>query len=94
MPYIKPEDRKKFDSIIGQLPDMNDGEFNYVETSVGHRFIKQHGLRYMTLARVVGGLICVVLELYRRVTAPYEDKKIRENGPVSGLDDDSSERMR
>lgn len=31
---------------------------------------------------ILGVLECVKLELYRRVAAPYEDRKIEENGDV------------
>lgn len=94
MPYIEPEKRKKLDPIIDQLPALDDGELNYTITRICHRFIIHFGLRYMTLVRVIGGLVCVVLELYRRVAARYEDKKIRDNGCISDLDDDSHEKMR
>jgi hypothetical protein len=88
MPYINRKDRPKIDKVVEQLPELNDGEFNYTVTSIAHRFIKAHKCRYMTLARVIGGLICVVLELYRRIAAPYEDEKIEQNGCVSDLDGD------
>jgi len=94
MPYITQEQRKVLDPIIEQLGDLDDGELNYTVTRISHRFIKSHSFRYATLARVIGGLICVVLELYRRVAARYEDKKIKENGCISDLDDDSREKMR
>jgi len=70
---------------------LNDGEFNYTVTCITHRFIKAHKFKYATLARVIGGLICVVFELYRRVATPYEDEKIKENGCVSDLDRTSDE---
>ena len=38
----------------------------------------------ITTAEVLGVLECVKLELYRRVAAPYEDKKCQENGDVYG----------
>lgn len=34
----------------------------------------------------VGVLQCTVLEFYRRVAVPYEDKKIRENGDVYSVE--------
>ena len=94
MPYITQEQRKVLDPIIDQFPDLDDGELNYTVTRISHRFIQVHKLRYATLARVIGGLICVVFELYRRVASHYEDMKIRENGCISELDDDSHERIR
>ena len=86
MPYIIQKARPKIDVIIEDLPELNDGELNYTITKICHRFIQIHKFKYMTLARVIGGLICVVLELYRCVAAPYEDKKKEENGCISDLD--------
>lgn len=86
MPYIAPKDRPKFDKILNKLPPMKDGELNYSITVICHRFIRRHRLKYMTLARVIGGLICVVFELYRIIAAPYEDEKKRDNGFISELD--------
>lgn len=86
MPYITQEERDKLDPIIDKLPTLNDGELNYVITRICHRFLAKLGLRYMNLVRVLGGLICVMFELYRCVAAPYEDKKKAENGFISNLD--------
>ena len=36
---------------------------------------------------VEGVLVCIQLELYRVLAAPYEDEKMEENGSVSELDD-------
>lgn len=86
MPYIKQKDRPKIDVVVKKLPVLNDGELNYTITCICHRFIRSHRLKYMTLVRVIGGLICVVFELYRIIAAPYEDKKKRDNGFISELD--------
>lgn len=85
MPYIA-EGREEIDAVVKQLPDLDDGKFNYAITKICHQFILRKKLRYFTLVRVFGGLICVMLELYRRVAAGYEDKKIKENGHISDLD--------
>jgi hypothetical protein len=37
---------------------------------------------YAEINEVVGVLECCKLELYRRLAAPYEDTKIKENGDV------------
>ena len=35
-----------------------------------------------TIGDVVNAMECAKLEFYRRVAAPYEDTKIKENGDV------------
>ena len=87
MPYIKMEDRGKYEEVLEELIDILkglpvekiDGELNYVIT----RMLKEsYPLRYFNLNRAVGVLECSKLEFYRRVVAPYEDVKIRESGDV------------
>jgi len=87
MPYIKPEKREKYEEIIGKLvgilkslsPEEVDGELNYVITKI----LKEvYPLRYYHINKVIGVLECIKQEYYRRVAAPYEDQKIKENGDV------------
>jgi len=87
MPYIKMEDRGKYDKTLGELigilkslpVERIDGELNYVIT----RILKEsYPLRYFNLNRAMGVLECAKLEFYRRVVAPYEDIKIKESGDV------------
>ena len=87
MPYIKMEDRPKYEKplreLIGILKSQPvesiDGELNYIIT----RILKEsYPLRYFNLNRAVGVLECCKLEFYRRVAAPYEDTKIEQNGDV------------
>lgn len=84
MPYIKMEDRFKFDELIDELGNRigTEGELNYVITMLSHIFLKNKGERYVNYNAIVGALECAKLELYRRRTAIYEDKKIEENGDV------------
>lgn len=86
MPYITQEERDRLDLYIDKIIDLNDGQLNYTITRICHRFIICHKLRYFTLVRVFGGLICVMFELYHLIAAPYEDKKKKENGFISELD--------
>ena len=87
MPYIKMEDRPKYEknlkeiiSLIKEHPvDQMDGQLNYIIT----RILKEaYPLRYFNINRAVGVLECCKLEFYRRVAAPYEDTKIEQNGDV------------
>ena len=87
MPYIKSENRVKYDRILHELIDILkslpveevDGELNYVVT----KLLKEiYPVRYFHINKAIGVLECVKLEFYRRVAAPYEDKKIKESGDV------------
>ncbi len=83
MPYIKQEDREKFGNLWAGLPKIETpGELNYLITMMCHYYIQDHGEKYQTLNDVSGALTNVNLELYRRVSSPYEDRKIQENGDV------------
>lgn len=79
MPYVAPQARDEL--AAGSRPS-NAGELNYALTTIVNAFIKDYGLSYATVNSCVGVLECAKLELYRRIAAPYEDKKIIENGDV------------
>lgn len=86
MPYIKKEDR-----VRATLNPQTVGELNYAITQLINKYAdymedhapldKMHK-GYQLYNDVIGALECCKLEVYRRVLAPYEDKKIRENGDV------------
>jgi len=87
VPYIKPERRKKYEKVLGELisilkslpVEQVDGELNYVITKI----LKEvYPLRYFHINRAMGVLECIKQEFYRRVAAPYEDIKIKESGDV------------
>jgi ribosomal protein S3AE len=87
LPYIKPENRKKYDKVLKELvtilktlpPEEVDGELNYIMT----KMLKEiYPLRYFHINKAIGVLECAKLEFYRRVAAPYEDIKIKESGDV------------
>jgi len=87
MPYIKSENRKKYEKVLRELvdilkplsPEEVDGELNYVVTKI----LKDvYPLRYFHINKAVGVLECIKLEFYRRVAAPYEDLKMKESGDV------------
>ena len=79
MPYIKKEARELLDD--GGLPD-NEGELNYMISTLIDENLAMHGFNYSNLNQVVGVLECAKLEIYRRMAAPYEDQKMQENGDV------------
>lgn len=80
MPYIPQEDRRGLDPDIHSA--LKAGELNFQITSLVHSYLERKGITYTTLNEVVGVLECAKLELYRRLAAPYEDQKVRENGDV------------
>lgn len=85
MPYIDPEARKflgkRWLETATNTKCYSAGELNYVITSlcVAHLGENPH---YKDFNEVIGALECAKLELYRRMIAPYEDTKAKENGDV------------
>lgn len=81
MPYIDRESRT-------MLADMNSyaaetaGELNYVISILCFEYFQAMGGRYQHINDILGALEGAKLEFYRRIAAPYEDKKIAENGDV------------
>lgn len=89
MPYIKQEDRDRLDKIIKEasLTTIGTaGNFNYLITKLCLNFIEEDSeiseANYGNLNEVIGVLECAKLEMYRRIVASYENKKIEENGDV------------
>jgi hypothetical protein len=87
MPYIKKEQRQIVDLKIHELVEVikktgtenRAGVLNY---SISTMIRELYGLKYSEVNEAVGMLECVKQEYYRRVAAPYEDVKIKENGDV------------
>lgn len=88
MPYIDQKRRNEVEPDLELISNLVDtpGDLNYVFTWLCHKYIKRFGKCYQTLNAVIGVLECAKAELLRQVVAPYENKKKRENGPVSELD--------
>ena len=82
MPYIKQIDRYKFEQSIQDILDLieYDGEVNYIITRIIDSIYG--GNSYDGLNTAIGVLGCIMQEFYRRRVAPYEDKKIKQNGDV------------
>jgi hypothetical protein len=92
MPYIKHEDKKRFITILDTLQQtvnsggISNGDLNYLMTCLAKMYLSKHGESYNTLSDVVKAFECAKLEFYRRKVAPYEDRKIKENGDVWGIE--------
>ena len=87
MPYIEDQARRELLDYAASraIPHVQDaGDLNYAITTLLCQYTKREGKKYFTIAVVMGTLICVALEYYRRLAAPYEDEKIRQNGDVNG----------
>ena len=91
MPYILTQDRDRYDhlikSILVEFQDLTDdqvkGHLNYIIYSIIYKHIQQRGMKYARLQDLIGGtLTSCQQELYRKVMAPYEDIKEKENGPI------------
>lgn len=87
MPYIKKEQRKIVDTKIKELASAikeagkqdRAGVLNYTVSCLINSLYE---LRYSEVNEAVGALECIKQEYYRRLAAPYEDLKIKENGDV------------
>lgn len=85
MPYIEQIKRELYDL---PLIDINEalthqplGHLNYVLTKITLNYMgKRAG--YAMFAGVVGTLILMVFEIFRRRIKPYEDSKRADNGDV------------
>ena len=88
MPYIEKKRRKELSSpsnfTMGVAHDV--GELNYKITCLVDDFISRKELKYSEINSVIGVLECAKMELYRRIAAPYEDKKCVENGDVYSIE--------
>jgi hypothetical protein len=82
MPYIKKEFRSNIGLKTDHLDPMSSGELNYLFTKIAHNYIENQGENYQAYNDIIGALEGAKLELYRRMVAPYEDTKIKENGDV------------
>ena len=66
---------------IEEVPK-DSGELNYLITLLIQDYLEYKNESYQTYNDIIGALEGAKLELYRRKIAPYEDKKIKENGDV------------
>lgn len=77
MPYIPQARRTAIDS--GQAPK-TAGELNYALTRTVLRYIVLKDVSYQSINDVSGAFTEAAAEFRRRVTAPYEHRKIVEHG--------------
>jgi len=88
MPYIKPEQRKRFHNWVKKVPEFNrdergKGELEYVVTVLMHTYLKDRGdICYAKLHDAVYAVMHAAEEFRRVNMDPYEDKKREENGNI------------
>jgi hypothetical protein len=93
MPYIKKSDRDKLDfniqEMVYSIDDLHrdvidrPGLVNYTITRIVARSLEpEDGWGYHSLSRAIAVLRDAATEMERRLMAPYEDQKIRDNGDV------------
>ena len=79
MPYIEQSGRE----LLKEDDPLTVGELNYAISKLCDDYLARNGgTRYAGINDIVGVLECAKLEFYRRLAAPYEDKKMEENGDV------------
>ena len=78
MPYIKPETR---DVMLVCRPS-RPGDLAFKLAAHINQYLQGNGRSFQTFCEVEGVLQCLSKEIYRRLTAPYEDEKIKQNGDV------------
>lgn len=90
MPYLTDKDKEEIKNSVDYLSDTLErkpiesfaGYINYLNFVFVRRWINKNGKKYFVFAAIIGTLVCCVLEIYRRLIAPYEDSKINSNGDV------------
>jgi len=85
MPYIESkEDRIFLDKMIAYFFKHGKvhGRLNYFIFKLVKENIRINGESYGIYKEMIGELEMCKLEIYRRMCALYEDKKIKENGDV------------
>ena len=85
MPYIKEERKLELAGLTRAYADPDvrvAGELNYKITLLLIEYMKLKGLSYQTINDIMGALEGSKAEFYRRIAAPYEDSKIKQNGDV------------
>lgn len=94
MPYIPPDQRAKLDSKIAAIvqtivddelvaKENPDGKVNYVVSRILCGILNPgRKWTYFNIVRVMGCLICVAFEFYRRIAAKKEDEAVLKNGDL------------
>lgn len=83
MPYIRSEDRVKFDRVIRNIPEFEDkGELEYLIYSIGMCYMEDKVYNYSNLHDLVYAFEHVAHEIKRRYLDNREDEAIKKNGDI------------
>lgn len=91
MPYLNAAAKTRWSPLVENMKTAVDagvtaGDLNYLVTMLTQAWLaavsRESGVRYDQLNSAVGALESAKAEFQRRVVAPYEDRKIAENGDV------------
>lgn len=94
MPYLPDDHKQEIESTTdlehdaSYIASKNTSDFagavNYVNFVIAKKRFADGGefKRYYQFALWVGTMLCCILEVYRRLIAPYEDEAITRNGDV------------
>ena len=90
MPYLDINSKDRIDTQADLLyKDLNSmppeelaGVLNYLNFKIVKNWITKNGKKYWIFALLIGTLICCILEIYRKLVAPYEEIKEKENGEI------------
>lgn len=86
MPYINKDRRRRIYFKPTRVVRVNKiqtaGELNYAVTELINEFFMNSEQGYQAINDVIGALEGAKAEFQRRIVAPYEDEKIKENGDV------------
>lgn len=80
MPYLNQARLNRLYAKLGLLETSED--LNFLITESIKEYLESNRESYQAYNDCLGALEGAKLELYRRKIAPYEDKKIEENGDV------------
>ena len=84
MPYIKKNNRKKFDEVLNNLPEMKSkGELEYVVFKIMKQFMKNREFRYTPLHSCVYAVMHCADEFRRCYLDKREDKARKTNGDIN-----------
>ncbi len=87
MPYITEKQKDELEA----RPPQNVGELTYLLYLTCLKYAGSSP-NYQTYAEILGALTATQHELYRRRVAPYEDRKILENGDVDLTNEQTDKR--
>ena len=82
MPYIKKERRPDCDAVVELMDGIDvkaNGDLNYILFAFCKRNVTPS---YNNYKNFCGELRQCATEIERKILAPYEDEKIKENGDV------------